>query len=148
MIPSLRLTSRLLVTGIFLACASAAFAQMRGGGAGTPGIGRPIPEGGIVSESLRPNTLNDVEVTAITRAELQGPMADAVAALREARAALQAATFITPVNRNDLAAKVEALAQAEVALAIARGDVYRALMREMPDLTEAKRNALINELSG
>jgi hypothetical protein len=143
-LPSLSITAAALAL-----CAGTAFAQAGGrGGGGTPGLGRPMPDGGLPTEAIQPNTLNDLEVTQITRAELNGPLPAAAQAVRVARDALLAATFTIPSNAADIRAKSQALAQAEIVLAGARADVYAQLRTSMGNLSAEKRAALINELGG
>ena len=77
----------------------------------------------------RARSLNDMELTAITRVteglELQALAVD------QAREAMLAASFASPANPADVAAKARALADAENRLAIARADAFARLKGEM-----------------
>jgi len=145
----IRLRSLVLPVSAFVFLAATAFAQGgRGGGGGTAGLARPMPEGGLPTEALQPNTLNDIEVTAITRVELNGPMADALKAARAARTAMIEASLTMSANSPDIAAKSRALGQAELQLALAQADVFAELMRSMGNMTPEKRQAVMSEISG
>jgi hypothetical protein len=119
----------------------------RGGGGGTPGLGRPMPAGGMVSEALVPNQLNDVEMTELTRAEMQGPLGAAKRSITQARAALNAAVLKVPSAPAEIAASVQALADAELAAALSRADLLAQFQRNMKNVTAERRNALVNALS-
>jgi len=105
---------------------------------GTPGISSPPID--LYSAALRRNPLDDLELTAVTRMEEK--IEAEMKAQADAAAALLRAEFAEPSNRADIAAKVRALADAEMALALARADGFVQLRTELKDLTPAKLQAL------
>jgi len=92
----------------------------------------------------RGRALNDLELTAVTRAtEAVEVLTGAVI---QAQAALVEATFSQPGNRNEIAARTQALADAELKLAIARADAYGKLKADLHVTTPEKAQALANAL--
>jgi len=126
-----------------------AFAQ-RGGTPGTPGLGAPAIDlyaAGVAGSRARGNSsnLNDLETTAITRMELQ--LVSQMNAVTAARSALTEASYRLPVNQADLQAKVQALADAESALALARADSFPRIKAELK-LSGERLQDFIRVISG
>jgi len=113
------------------------------GASGTPGLGAPA-ENLFIGTNGR-GGLNDIGNTMVTRfnEELQTQ----IAAQSAASNALTQAAFSQPANAADLRTRAEALADAELQLALARSDRYRELkgqLRVEPD----QQSQLIQSLSG
>jgi hypothetical protein len=119
-----------------------------GGGVGTWGLAVPVPAGGIISESIQPNALNDMEVTEITRAQLQGSMIKAAKAVTEAQTALVRAALTVPSNAANITAKAQELANAELALATSRAETFANVIKGWKDLTPEKRRSIAQALGG
>ena len=119
----------------------------RGGGTGTAGIARPIPPGGLPDEALQPPVLNDLEVTELTRIKLT-TLGPANKAVNDARNELTKAIFAVPANAQNITAKVQALANAEQALATGRADAYASVIKGYKDITPEKKTAITNQLNG
>jgi hypothetical protein len=140
----------LLAAGILTLGAATTFGQAAaggrgGGGTGTAGLALPMPAGGLPSEALQPTPLNDMEVTEITRVKLQGVISTATKAVADARAELTKAIFTAPQT---VAAKVQALANAEQTLAGARADAFATVLKGYKDITPEKKRAIIANLGG
>jgi hypothetical protein len=118
-----------------------------GAGTGTAGIARPIPPGGLPDEALQPPVLNDLEVTEITRTKLT-TLTAATKAVDNARAELTKAIFTLPVNAQSIAANVQALVNAETALATGRADTYASIIKGYKELTPEKKGAISRAIGG
>lgn len=151
------LRSALFAAGILSLGAAASFGQAaaagggggggRGGGTtGTAGIARPIPPGGLPDEALQPPVLNDLEVTELTRIKLT-TLAPANKAVNDARTELTKAIFAIPTNTQNIAAKVQALANAEQALATGRADAFASVVKGYKEVTPEKKTAITNQLN-
>jgi hypothetical protein len=149
------LRSALLSAGILSLGAASVLAQAaagggaagaRGGGGnnGTAGIARPMPAGGLPDEAQQPPTLNDLEITEITRIKLS-VLSGATKAVTDARLELTKATFTNPAS---IAAKSAALAAAEQALATSRADAYATVLKGYKDATPEKKRAIAQSLGG
>lgn len=98
-------------------------------------------------EGQQPPVLNDLEVTEITRVKL-GAIGTATKVLADARTELTKASFALPANAQNITAKVQALANAEQALASSRADAYANLLKTYKDASPEKKRAVTNALSG
>ena len=113
------------------------------GAGGTPGLGAPlaswyIPVGGGT------RAFNDTEQTIMTR--FDESMQRQVKAVNDTRSALTSGTFELPANSPALAARVIAMAEAELALALARADGFNQLKANLK-ITSDRIPALINALN-
>lgn len=106
-----------------------------------------MPAAGLPSESYQPAILNDMEVTEITRTKLT-TLTAATKAVDNARTELTAATFAVPVNAQTIAAKAQALANAEAALAAGRADTYAVILKGYKDVTADKKSAIARAIGG
>jgi Spy/CpxP family protein refolding chaperone len=97
------------------------------------------------SDYGRARPLNDIELTAITRATEQIELQ--MAAVDEARQALVAASLASPTDRNAVNARAQALSAAEVALAVARADAFTRVKAEMRFTDPTRIVALANMLN-
>lgn len=132
--------------------AAAAPAAGAGGGRGgatpgTAGIARPIPPGGLPDEALQAPVLNDMEVTEITRTKMT-TLAGPTKAVDTARADLTKAIFSLPVNAQGITATVQALANAESALAMGRSDAFTAILKGYKEVTPEKKGAIARAIGG
>jgi hypothetical protein len=95
-------------------------------------------------------SLDDMELTAITRATEQ--VENQMAAVSEGRDTVLAASLASPANQADVAARVRALAAAELTLALSRADAFARLKTEMritdPDKASALAAALTSTNTG
>jgi len=139
------LRSVLLASGLILAGVSSAFAQggFGGGNPGTPGLALPAED--LYFGVVRVPPLDDLELTAVTRFE--ETFAAESRAVRVAEEALLAASLAVPANANDVRARVQALANAEMALALKRADGWGKLKAEIGNVTPDKMNALVAAMS-
>jgi len=106
-----------------------------------------MPAAGLPSESYQPAVLNDMEVTEITRTKLT-TLTAATKAVDNARSELTAVTFAVPVNGQSIAAKVQALVNAEAALAAGRADTYAVILKGFKDATPEKKMAVARAIGG
>ena len=142
------LRSALLSAGILALSAATSFGQAAGGrGIGTAGLALPMPAAGLPSESYQPAILNDMEVTEITRTKLT-TLTAATKTVDAARAELTTATYVLPVNGQNIAAKVQALVNAEAALASGRADTYAIILKGLKDATPEKKSAVARAIGG
>jgi len=92
----------------------------------------------------RHGALNDLELTAITRASEE--VGVQMAAADSAQEGILAASLAEPANARDIQAKARAVADAELALALARADAFARLKTQMritdPDKAQALASAL------
>jgi predicted nucleotidyltransferase len=120
------------------------------GGSGTPGYGAPainLYQTGVVGSRARGNNwmLTDLDITAIAHMEESFEVqANAVTKLR---AELLKVSFDLPVNAAAISAKVEALAKAEQALAVARAEVYPKIVSELK-LSGDRQAAFVRLVNG
>ena len=106
-----------------------------------------MPAAGLPSESYQPAILNDMEVTEITRTKLT-TLTAATKTVDAARAELTTATYVLPVNGQNIAAKVQALVNAEAALASGRADTYAIILKGLKDATLEKKSAVARAIGG
>ena len=92
----------------------------------------------------RGRALNDLELTAVTRATESVEVL--TGAVIQAREALVEATLNDPMNRNQITARAQALADAELRLALARADAFGKLKVDLNVTTPEKAEALANAL--
>jgi len=109
----------------------------------TPGFGRPMIDlyaAGVAGSRARGSSsmFTDIETTAMTRFEEK--MENELAAVRTARAAVQEITYALPVNQAEIQRRINALAAAELALALRRADEFPALSRQL-QLSDPSRMA-------
>ena len=95
---------------------------------GTPGLAAPARELYSLAGGRRP-AMSDLELTAVTRMEEQ--VEKQIAAVTVAKAALVAATLAPARNDAAIKARNDALAEAELALALARADAFAKLQAAM-----------------
>jgi hypothetical protein len=128
-----------------------AFGQAAGGRAGggpttvlgTPGLAAPARELYSLAGGRRP-AMSDLELTAVTRLEEQ--VEKQLAAVTAAKAALVAATLAP--TRNDAAVKArnDALAEAELTLALARAEAFAKFQATMK-LSPAKLAFVVQQFA-
>jgi hypothetical protein len=121
----------------------------RGGGSGTPGLGAPainLYQAGVQGSRARGNlsAFTDLEWTAITRMEEQ--MEKEASAVAKARTALTKAVFAAKPDSADIAAKVQALADAEFVLAQARAAAFPKIKADLK-IPQDKLPAFISAVS-
>jgi len=90
--------------------------------------------------------LNDLELTAITRAEES--YLPQVNAVTKARAELDAIAFQLPMNQAELTRRVNALGAAELALALSRADAFGRLRTELTITSPDKLQLVAQSVSG
>jgi hypothetical protein len=106
-----------------------------------PTVGAPVQAHGG-QNGARGRTLDDLELTALTRAEESYlPQLSAVAT---ARAELLKASLSAPTT---VAAKAQAMATAELALALSRADAYAKLKVQLKSTTPARNEAIMRALN-
>ena len=105
-----------------------------GGAVGTPGLALPLqPYQLLVGiRGNNTNSLTDLELTSITRAEES--FQKEIDAANAARALVASATFAQPLNAADLNAKLQALADSELQNALKQSDAYAKLLVEFKDV--------------
>jgi hypothetical protein len=154
-----RLTIALFTAGSLLVAAPAALAQAAapaaapagGGGGGmatqgtggSPGLAMPAID--LYNAVARVPLLNDTELTMVTR--MEESVEAQVAAAAAARTALTKASVAMPSNRNDITAKSEALAAADLALALARSTAFAKLRTDLKVTSSDKLSAIVNTIN-
>jgi hypothetical protein len=124
----------LLAAGVLLGLVPAFGQAGRGGGGGpttvlgTPGLAAPARELYSLAGGRRP-ALSDLELTAVTRLEEQ--VEKQVAAVAAAKTALLAAVFAPARNEAAIKQRNDALAEAELALALARAEAFAKFQASM-----------------
>lgn len=88
-----------------------------------------------------------MEVTEITRTKLT-TLAAATKAVDTARADLTKAIFTLPTNAQSITASVQALANAETALATGRADTFAAVLKGYKEVTPEKKGAISRAIGG
>lgn len=106
-----------------------------------PTVGAPVQAHGGQG-GARGRTLDDLELTALTRAEES--YLPQLSALVTARADLLKASLSAPAT---VAAKAQALANAELALALSRADAYAKLKVQLKSTTPARNEAIMRALN-
>jgi len=105
-----------------------------------PTVGAPVQAyGGQAGGKTR--TLDDLELTALTRAEES--YLPQLSALAAARTDLLRASLTAPAS---IAAKAQAVANAEQALALSRADAYAKLKIQLKATTPARNEAIMRAL--